>query len=403
MKIRQKLLNAGSFAVLTASVFLGGCSTPGSSLFKTATEQSILNWSTGNYEEAIHYADKALKKNPKDSYAMMVAALSYDGLGYPHKSRRYYEDIVLQDTQDMGVFGAVRNMPPEELKKAATTHLKQMEDKSRPFAVVRPDTHMAIFTDDAFTGSNVPVKVTVTEIPTATGTVAIAAGPKTEVIKGGLDMLSEGDRNVIQRYLTFIRLRDEKYVTEDEWLTRRSVNLGGLLPYTLTSAGLGMDLPSPEGDVIIARLNALRNALEMRAITPREHAAEREVILEALLPSNPFYRMDPIAPPQDVLEGATALRRIEMLKNLKLITPDEAKKEAAAIEKLIYAKLGMAGDGKSNPAAAKCIQKCLSAPANLCPPAAKPAAKKTTTVKKKAASPAKKPVEPVPNKMCPCP
>ena len=105
-----------------------------------------------------------------------------------------------------------------------------------------------------------------------------------ETIKGGLDMLEEGDRNLVLRFLTFNRLRDEKYVTPDEWLSRRTVNLGGLLPYTLTPAAKGLDLPAPTGDVIVGRLNALREALEMRAITPREHAAEREIILEALLP-----------------------------------------------------------------------------------------------------------------------
>ena len=74
------------------------------------------------------------------------------------------------------------------------------------------------------------------------------------------------------------------------------------------------------------KYSSLRNALEIRAITPREHAAEREIILEALLPSNPFYRMDPAPVPKDILEGATALRRVEMLKNLKLISDAEEKK-----------------------------------------------------------------------------
>ena len=221
-----------------------------------------------------------------------------------------------------------------------------------------------------------------------------------ETIKGGLDMLEEGDRNIVLRFLIFTRLRDEKYVTPDEWLSRRTVNLGGLLPYTLTPAAKGLDLPSPTGDVIVGRLNALREALEMRAITPREHAAEREIILEALLPSNPFYRMDAVPPPRDILEGATALRRIEMLQNLGLITPEEAKKEKDAIEKLTYAKIGMSGgDGKPNEAAAKCIQKCLSAPATPCPAAAKPAAKpaaKKAKAKKAAVAPVKK------KSACPC-
>ena len=175
------------------------------------------------------------------------------------------------------------------------------------------------------------------------------------------------------------------------------------MPYTLTPAGKGLDLPAPTGDAIVGRLNALRDALEIRAITPREHAAEREIILEALLPSNPFYRMDPAPVPQDILEGATALRRIEMLQNLKLITPAEAKKEKAAIEKLTYAKIGMTGDdGQSRPETAQCIQKCLSTPCTPCSSVKKTAVKKSAVKKApaKKAAPKAAPVKKT-NSLCP--
>ena len=394
MKIRRKLSGTVSAAVLTVSALICGCSTPGSSLFKTDTEQSILSWSAGNHEDAVHYAQKALQDNPNDTYAMMVAGLSYESLGYPNRARAFYEQAAASDSVAVGMFGAVRNVPAEELKKAAATRLSAMNLPQAPLAVIDPSTQTAAFTAAAF-----PAQVRVVTEKTA------SAAPQ-EKIKGGLDMLSEGDRNIVLRFLTFIRLRDEKYVTEEEWRTRRSVNLGGLLPYTLSPAGKGLDLPAPSGDVIVGRLNALRDALEIRAITPREHAAEREIILEALLPSNPFYRMDPVPVPRDILEGATALRRVEMLQNLKLITPAEAKKEKAAIEKLTYAKIGMTGsDGQSRPETAKCIQKCLSVPCTPCAPATKSVVKKTAVkkaapVKKATAKPA--PVKKTTSALCPC-
>ena len=394
MKIRRKLSGTVSAAVLTVSALICGCSTPGSSLFKTDTEQSILSWSAGNHEDAVHYAQKALQDNPNDTYAMMVAGLSYESLGYPNRARAFYEQAAASDSAAVGMFGAVRNVPAEELKKAAAARLSAMNLPQAPLAVIDPSTQTAAFTAAAF-----PAQVKVVAEKTS------SAAPQ-EKIKGGLDMLSEGDRNIVLRFLTFIRLRDEKYVTEEEWQTRRSVNLGGLLPYTLSPAGKGLDLPAPSGDVIVGRLNALRDALEIRAITPREHAAEREIILEALLPSNPFYRMDPAPVPQDILEGATALRRVEMLQNLKLITPAEAKKEKAAIEKLTYAKIGMTGsDGQSRPETAKCIQKCLSVPCTPCAPATKPAVKKpavkkATPAKKAAAKPA--PVKKTTSALCSC-
>ena len=386
MNLRRKLSGTVSTAVLTVSVLICGCSTPGESLFKTNTEQAILYWSTGKDEEALHYAQKALDDNPDDAYALMVAGLSYEKLGYPNQAKAIYEYAVEMNTGEVGMFGAMRNVPATELQKTAAARLAALNLPQTQLAVIDPESKSAVFTPAGFPASKEDKK---------------EPQVKQEQIKGGLDMLEEGDRNIVLRFLTFNRLRDEKYVTPDEWLSRRTVNLGGLLPYTLTPAAKGLDLPAPTGDVIIGRLNALREALEMRAISPREHAAEREIILEALLPSNPFYRMDAAPVPRDILEGATALRRIEMLQSIGLITPEEAKKEKEAIEKLTYAKIGMTGgDGKPNEEAAKCIQKCLSAPpAAPCPAVTVPVAKKAAPVKKKAAVPVKKKAAP---KKCPC-
>ena len=375
--IGKNLMKSAAVA-LVLSLSLSGCSTPGKSWFKTDTEQALIYWSTGDYENAVEYAKSALRGNEKDPYALMVAAFSYDSLGYPNLSRRYYEDLLLSDSDAVGVFPAVKNMPAEELRKGAIERLKMMEMKKSPFAEVRPESKTVAFTDDAFAKTD-------TTVQTKGGSVVLQKSD----IKGGLDMLTEGDRNVVERFLTVTRLRDEKYITRDEWERRRTVNLGGLLPYTLEPAGQGLDLPAPEGDVIIGRLDALRHALEMRAITPREHAAEREIILEALLPSNPFYRMTPTPPPQDILEGANALRRIQMLKRLGLITPEEAKAETAAIEKLTYAKIGMTDGGQPNNGAAQCIRKCLAAPVPTCKPAPAPVpVKKKVKPKKKPAKPA---------------
>ena len=393
MKIKRQLSKTVSAAVLTVSALICGCSTPGSSLFKTNTEQAILYWSAGSHENAVHYAQKALQNNPNDVYAMMVAGLSYESLGYPNRAKAFYEQASVSDSAAVSMLGAVRNVPAEELKKAAADRLSAMNLPQIPLAMIDPQTQQA-----TFTAASVPAQISVINEKKS-------AMPQ-ETVKGGLDMLSEGDKNIVLRFLTFIRLRDEKYVTEEEWQTRRAVNLGGLLPYTFSPAGKGLDMPVPSGDVIIGRMNALRNALEMRAITPREHAAEREIILEALLPSNPFYRMDPAPGPQDILQGATALRRIEMLQNLNLITKTEANKEKAAIEKLTYAKIGMTGsDGQSRTQAAQCIQKCLSVPCTPCTPAKKTVSKKTTVKKASSAkktTPKKTTVKKTSQAMCPC-
>lgn len=371
----KKLFYLGLFGTTA----LTGCATGiGDNWYKTDTEKALLYWTVGDFNNAIQSAHHALQDNPSDPYALMVSGYSYDALGYPNQSRRYYEDLLRSETTDKGIFFAVKNMQPEPLKKAAAVRLELQEMKNRPYTEVLPDTNLNKFTDYALNQ----------HVTTQNGDQLTL---KKSEIQGGLDMLTEADRNIVERFLIFTRLRNEKYVTREEWENRRTVNLGGLLPYTLTPAGLGLDLASPGGDVIIQRLNQLRYALEMRAITPREHATEREIILEALLPSNPSKRMMSTPPPQNVLDGATALRRIETLQRLGLITKPEADAEKKAIEKLIYAKLGMSEGGEANPSAAKCIRSCLAEPAPKCP-AAKPAVKKKAKLKAK-------PVV----KSCPCP
>lgn len=374
-------------AAAKTSAFLGVFALCGCLTGKTATEEAILSLSYGDFDKAAAYSDKALKDDPNDAYALMVAGIAYDNLGYPNRSRRYYEDVVaLSDASQTGMFGQFKKAPPQELRAIAAQRLNFMEQKERPFAKVDADTGLAVFAKSGDDASVITVEAGEKLSPKGAESFVI----EKRSVKGGLDMLDEGDRNVVQRFLTFIRLRDEKLVTQEEWQIRRSVNLGGLMPYSLQPAGQGLDLPAPEADKIIRRLDALRAALEIRAITPQEHAAEREIILEALLPSKPRSLMAPKALPNGIMDGAKMLRRIETLQRMGLITPAEAAAEKKATENLIYARLGMTGGQKANENAAPCIQKCLRQ-TQTCPQAAPkkaaPAKKKTVkkTVKRKAA------------------
>lgn len=380
MNMRRNLKITGTAVSLAVLGFLSGCAAPKS-------DDAILALAAGEYETAANFSVAALRDNPEDPYALMVAGLAFEGLGFPNKSRRFYEDLIELNVNEVSMFGTFRPVAPESMMETAKKRLTFMEHKKRPFAAVRPDTGIAEFTEVAFQPAENGVKTGKAE--------------KTEktVLAGGLDMLSDGDRNVVQRFLTLMQLTDEQLVTRQEFEMRRAANLGGLLPYTLSPAGLGMDLPAPSAKTLSERLNALKTALELRSITPREHAVERDIILEALLPSVPQRRMIPVAPPKDVLEGATALRRIEMLKDLGLITPLEAKNEQEAVEKLVYMKLGMrdANKGINAQAASACIKKCLSTPQVVCPAAAP--AKKKTPAKKKPAPAKKKTVQP----SCVCP
>lgn len=377
------------------SAFLGMFALCGCLTSKTPTEEAILSLSLGDFDKAVNYSNEALKVDPNDAYALMVAGIAYDNLGYPNRSRRYYEDVMaLPAGNQAAMFGQFKKTQPQELRAIAAQRLNFMEQKELPFAKVDAETGAAVFTQNNGDASVIKVQAGTKLSPKGAEAFVI----EKQSVKGGLDMLDEGDRNVVQRFLTFIRLRDEKLVTQEEWQIRRSVNLGGLMPYSLQPAGQGLDLPAPEADAIIHRLDALRAALEIRAITPQEHAVEREIILEALLPSKPRALMPPKALPEGVMDGAKMLRRIETLQRMGLITPAEAAVEKKATENLIYARLGMTGGQKANANAAPCIQKCLRQ-TQTCPQVApqKAAPVKKKTLKK----PAKKKAAPAPQN-CVC-
>ena len=144
--------------------------------------------------------------------------------------------------------------------------------------------------------------------------------------------LTGAERNTIQRFEILKRLEDEALITHDEYVKRRTANAGGLLPYTHPPAAEGLGRPVPSADAIVARLAALRRSFELRAITPQQHALERNMILNALLPENPTDRADPRPPPKDMIEGAAEAGHLERLRENNLITAEELQTEKDAIE-----------------------------------------------------------------------
>ena len=151
------------------------------------------------------------------------------------------------------------------------------------------------------------------------------------LIIGDIPMTS-GQKNVVQRFETLRRLLDESLITQDEYNRRRNTNIGALLPYTHQPGGIALERSVPGSDAIIARLSALRRAFEMRAISASQHALERNMILNALLPETPEERADQRPPPADVLEGAAMAGHLEGFRAKNLITAAEFTAERDAIE-----------------------------------------------------------------------
>ena len=141
-----------------------------------------------------------------------------------------------------------------------------------------------------------------------------------------------GDANVISRFATIRALRDQGLITQQEFNARRRANLGALLPLSAPPPSAGLDRPVPSTEQITGRLRAIGRALEMRAISVTQHAAERNMILDALMPSAPVVVANPARPPSGLMEAADAVRRLEQLRDTGYIGSDEYAKERQSIE-----------------------------------------------------------------------
>ena len=100
-------------------------------------------------------------------------------------------------------------------------------------------------------------------------------------------MISAEDKNIIERFETLKKLMNEGLITKPEFNARRKANLGALLYLTQQPPAVGLKRSVPSAAQITQRLNAIRRALEMRAITARQHGAERNTIVEGVLPVSP--------------------------------------------------------------------------------------------------------------------
>lgn len=174
---------------------------------------------------------------------------------------------------------------------------------------------------------------------------------------------SQAEKNIARRFETLSRLRDEGLITQEEFSRRRAANLGAILPYSQDPPGVGLDRAVPSGDAIMARLGALRRSFEMRAITAQQHALERTMILNALLPENPEQRTARKPPPEDVIQGAAMVGHLEALREGGVITQSELDAEKRMIDAVLRTGLfpPKGGEAAAKPVQAKTAAKPAAA------------------------------------------
>lgn len=288
-------------------------------------ELATVAYSQGDFKKAQELVLESLHDNPRNQQALLVGALNAEKLGRTNRARQYYEDLIVIGGTQKTILGT-DNGVPTPIADIAKKRLRALTIKQSKLVIENPNGSRSF--DISKAASKEQSKA-------AINTAWKKKKPSAAKKAGVGNLFTPQEQNIITRFLTLKELAEKDLITKDEFLSRRIANVGGLLPLTHQPAATGIDQPVPSPDLIIERINVLKEATESRAITPQEFSAERDIIIEALLPPNPRTRMARKAPSRSILGAAKDLRKLEVLYDLNLITSSEKAAEQKAIEKYL--------------------------------------------------------------------
>ncbi|MEQ8322703.1 MAG: SHOCT domain-containing protein [Rhodospirillales bacterium] len=348
--------------VCVAAGLLSGCAFVDGNLFEESfwasspfkqndqAELGIAEMAKGNYVTAEGYFQRALKANSRDVQALLASGILYQNTGQLVKAREMYEAVLAIRPDDSEQFVVWNELTTRPASQVASVNLSLLETGGTAKAA-------------AMSPAGVPIGAAPQgDVMLGRSTTEVASTPmmsNTPMPQGGTQMESPqmigsfqgGDANVMSRFATLKALRDQGLITQDEYNQRRRSSIGALLPLTSPPPAAGLERPVPSTEQISARLQAIGRALEMRAISVSQHAAERNMILDAMMPSAPVMVAEATPPPRGLMEGADAIRRLEKLRDAGYITADEYARERQAIELSVQSAAGPAQPAGASTAA----------------------------------------------------
>lgn len=322
--------------------------------------RATVAYSQGDFAQTEKHVLKALAENPQQQQALLVGALMSEKTGRLNRARQYYEELIIINGNETTILGN-EQMLPEKISDVAQKRLRLLEVKQSNL-VIEDDNGSKVFNIGKQAGQ-AQTRSAIEEALFKREQQKIAEQqPSSEAeIRAVQILFNDNEQNIISRFLILKELAENDLITKQEFLRARMTNVGGLLPLTNKPGAFGIDRSVPSPDVILERIKVLKDAVESHAITPQEFSAERDLIIEALLPPNPRQRMQSKIPSRDVMGAAKDLRKLEILYDLNLITAKEKAAEKAAIEK--YLGINRAPAKKAS--AAKKVVKTAAEPCKL--------------------------------------
>ncbi len=301
----------------------------------TSADLAFAAMARGDFGLAEKEVEAALRRDPKNPYALLAGGMLYQSTNRPVKARSLYEELLAQRPNKMATVGGwdLHRMAP--VSEIAEANMRQVDAELRRSGAWQgtPAYGMTTVTPTMSSASSglSPVMAPSAMAPSAAPRTAVQGVPMTgqDAPVQGMDART---RAIADRFLVLQKLRDEQLISPEEYRARRTTNIGALLPLTEPPPAKGLERSVPALEQLVDRLKSLQQALQTRAITPREHAMERELILDALLPAKPESLAAPEAAPRDLIASAERVRQLERLRTLGLITETEMKAEQKAVE-----------------------------------------------------------------------
>lgn len=348
--IQQKATRIGVALTLTASLLSGCGAAQDGNLFNSSfwamsplktdgqndlADMGLAELAKGNHVAAEGYFQKALKLNSKDVHALLGAGMLYQQTGQTTKAREMYEAVLALRPKETDRLVSLAETP-KPLAEIASAGLGQIEGRPSTAApgMLPPPGGIAgapggsLMLGRTQAAPSMPPGPPIAQMRPLGPGVAEAAQRSSPIG----DKFSGADANIVSRFTTLRTLREQGLVTAEEYNARRQANAGALLPLTSPPPSAGLDRPVPATDQIVGRLKAIGRALEMRALTIAQHASERAMILDALLPAAPVVVANPGVPPKEMMAAADSVRRIEFLRDGGLISAEEYARERKAVE-----------------------------------------------------------------------
>jgi hypothetical protein len=283
------------------------------------TDSALAALAKGDYVGAEAQVSQALRRNPRDPYALLAAGLLYQNTGRPNLARQAYQELQAGRVTAVTTLPPGQRLVPRSLAELANINLGYLQ--GQPADVLASQAMSPARSDlpgiaQTFQSPSQAMPVTSQALPSA--------------------MQQAGDPvlTAANRFVTLRDLAENGLITEDEFRARRQANLGAILPLTQSAPAAGLDRPSPPSQQVIDRLREITRSLERGAISPAEQNSERQMILEGLLPAQPRSRANPLTPPKDFMAAATWAGRLERVKSAGLITQDEYVREKEILDRI---------------------------------------------------------------------